>query len=376
MLLATLRAFLPRVFEPLRVALDEFGWSDLAWSAGALLGAAFLGRALAWLALSILRRWARGTQTVVDDLLVKHMSAPIKLVVPIYGMRLASAVTSLPASLKDLLAHGLLLAAILGTGWVLLRAMHVVEDVVRERFVSASSDNFQVRAVYTQVGALRNIVSFLIVTLTIAFALTTFDSVRQLGTGLLASAGVAGVVIGFAAQRSIATVVAGLQLAFAQPIRVEDVVIVEGEWGRVEEITLTYVVVRIWDLRRLIVPITYFIERPFQNWTRSSAELLGTVELNLDYSVPVDAIREELSRILEETELWNKKNSGVQVTAASERAMTVRILVSAADASQLWDLRCLVRERMIAFVAEKFPGSLPKYRTRTEPSGEPRVVSS
>jgi small-conductance mechanosensitive channel len=192
--------------------------------------------------------------------------------------------------------------------------------------------------------------------------LMTFEKVRQLGTTILASAGVVGIVVGMAAQRTIATFIAGLQIAITQPIRVDDVVIVENEWGRIEEITLTYVVVRIWDLRRLIVPITYFIEKPFQNWTRISADILGTVFIYTDYTVPVDAIREQLQKILNESEHWDKKVCVLQVTSATDRTMELRALMSAADASMAWTLRCEVREKLIEFIKAEYPQALPKVR--------------
>ncbi|MHC4719751.1 MAG: mechanosensitive ion channel family protein [Planctomycetota bacterium] len=199
--------------------------------------------------------------------------------------------------------------------------------------------------------------------------LMTFPKVRQLGTTILASAGIIGIVVGMAAQRTIGTFIAGIQIAVTQPIRVDDVVIVENEWGRIEEITLTYVVVKIWDLRRLIVPITYFIEKPFQNWTRKTADILGTVFIYVDYTVPFDAMREQLQKILNESELWDKKVCVLQVTNATERTVEVRALMSAADASTAWSLRCEVREKLIEFIRNKYPQALPKFRAEL---GEPK----
>jgi small-conductance mechanosensitive channel len=194
----------------------------------------------------------------------------------------------------------------------------------------------------------------------------TFEAVRELGAAFLASAGIAGIALGFAAQKSLATLVAGIQIAVSQPIRVGDVVIVEGEWGRIEEITLTYVVVRIWDLRRLIVPVQYFIEKPFQNWTRVSPELIGTVNLHLDYSVPVAELRNELERVLHASQWWDKKTWNTQITDASERTMLVRLTMSAKNAGDLWNLRCEVREQVIAFVQQKYPTALPRLRANLE----------
>jgi small-conductance mechanosensitive channel len=190
--------------------------------------------------------------------------------------------------------------------------------------------------------------------------------VRQLGTAILASAGIIGVVVGMAAQRTISTFIAGLQIAFTQPIRVDDVVIVENEWGRIEEITLTYVVVRIWDLRRLVVPITYFIEKPFQNWTRVTADILGTVFIYVDYTVSVDAVREQLQKILNDCELWDKKVCVLQVTNTTEKTVELRALMSAEDASKAWTLRCHVREKLVEFVQKNYPNALPKIRAELD----------
>jgi small-conductance mechanosensitive channel len=213
---------------------------------------------------------------------------------------------------------------------------------------------------------LKRIGSVVIVVFAIASMLMVFESVRRFGTAIIASAGVAGIIIGFAAQKSIATLLAGFQIAMTQPIRIDDVVIVENEWGRIEEITLTYVVVKIWDLRRLVLPISYFIETPFQNWTRTSADLLGTVFLYLDYTVPMDALRAELTRILNASPLWDKKVSVLQITDTKERVIEVRALMSARDAGQAFDLRCEVREKLIDFLQQNYPNALPRTRANLE----------
>ncbi|HAE37799.1 MAG TPA: hypothetical protein DCG57_04070, partial [Candidatus Riflebacteria bacterium] len=193
--------------------------------------------------------------------------------------------------------------------------------------------------------------------------LMVFETVRQLGTSILASAGVVGIIVGLSAQKTIAMLLAGLQIALTQPIRIEDVVIVENEWGWIEEITLTYVVVRIWDLRRLVVPINYFIEKPFQNWTRNSADILGAVSIFVDYTVPVDEVRAAVREIVAASPLWDKKVCGVQITNTTDRAMEMRVLVSAQSSGQAWDLRCEVREKLVAFIQMKYPDCLPKIRT-------------
>jgi small-conductance mechanosensitive channel len=215
---------------------------------------------------------------------------------------------------------------------------------------------------YTQLRIVKRIVTVIIIIIGFAAILMTFEKVRQLGTSLLASAGIAGIIIGFAAQRSLATLFAGLQIAFTQPIRIDDVVIVENEWGRIEKITLTYVVVRIWDLRRLVLPITYFTEKPFQNWTRIKSEILGTVFIYVDYTASAQKIREKYFEIVEQSKLWDGKVRNLQVTNTTERTMELRVLMSAKDASAAWDLRCEVREKLIDFIQQNYPDALPKVR--------------
>jgi len=190
----------------------------------------------------------------------------------------------------------------------------------------------------------------------------SFAKVRHIGVSILASAGIVGIVIGFAAQKTLGNFIAGIQIAIAQPIRLDDVVIIEDEWGWIEEITLTFVVVRIWDLRRLVVPISYFLEKPFQNWTRTAADLLGTVFIYTDYTVPVEEIRNELTHILENSPRWDKKVNALQVTNATEKTVELRALMSAADSSIMWDLRCEVREKLLEFLQQRFPECLPRIR--------------
>ena len=209
---------------------------------------------------------------------------------------------------------------------------------------------------------MRQVVLFVIVILTIAVTLMMFEPLRGIGVSMLASAGIAGLIIGLSAQKVLGNLLAGIQIAITQPIRLDDVVIVENEWGWIEEITLTYVLVKIWDLRRLVVPISYFIEKPFQNWTRTSADILGTVFIYADYTIPIGKLREELTRILQSTDLWDGKVNGLQVTDAKENTLELRALMSAIDSPKAWDLRCLVRERLITFVQEHYPQCLPKYR--------------
>jgi len=252
------------------------------------------------------------------------------------------------------------------SGWLSLGIFQFFADVIRHRFDITEKDNLDHRKVITQIDYLEDVARVIVIILFFALIMLQFESVRRFGTSILASAGIAGIIIGIAAQGTITNLLAGFQIAFTQPIRIDDVVIVEGEWGRIEDITLTYVVVRIWDQRRLITPIRHFIEKPFQNWTRTSSELLGTVFLYLDYQVPIEVIRNKLRELLEAHTLWDQRVSVVQVTDSRPNAMEVRLLMSARNSPDAFDLRCDVREQMIEFIRQKYPEALPKQRVWVE----------
>lgn len=269
----------------------------------------------------------------------------------------------------DVLNHILNIGFIASLSWLLIRLIKVGEDYVGSRYLINIPDNLNARKVHTQVRVLKQILVAVVLIIAFSTFLMTFDKVRQFGTSLLASAGIVGIILGFAAQKSIATFFAGLQIAITQPFRIDDVVIVENEWGWIEEINLAYIVVRIWDLRRLIVPPSYFIDKPFQNWTRTSASILGTVFIYADYTAPIQAIRDELERIVDNTELWDKNVCNLQVTNATSQTIEIRALMSASTSPIAWDLRCLVREKLIVFLQEKYPESLPRYRVELERRG-------
>lgn len=263
----------------------------------------------------------------------------------------------------DLIGSILMITSI---AWILISSLRTVKRVFLDNFDTSQENNLRLRKFHTQFNILESVFMAVIIVIAIGAILMLFDDVRKLGISLFASAGVAGIIVGFAAQKFIGAVIAGLQIAITQPIRLDDVVIIEGEWGRIEEITLTYVVVKIWDLRRLIVPTTYFFEKPFQNWTRTSADILGTVFIYTDYHVSFESLRKELTRVLEATSLWDKKVNVLQVTDAKTNGVEVRALMSAKDASTAWDLRIHVREKLIEFLQKKYPESLPKTRVMVE----------
>ncbi|MCM4158692.1 mechanosensitive ion channel [Antarcticibacterium flavum] len=260
---------------------------------------------------------------------------------------------------------------ILSITWFIIVILRIVKTRMLLKYDVTAQDNLSARKRYTQYTILENIVIFIIVILAIGIALMTFDSIRAVGVSVLTSAGIAGIILGFSAQKAIGTLLAGIQIAITQPIRIDDVVIVDGEWGRIEEINLTYVVVKIWDKRRLVVPSTYFIENTFQNWTRESADILGTVFIYTDYTVSFDALREELTRLLKSTPHWDGNVNVLQVTDVKERTIEIRALMSAKDSGTAWDLRVFIREKLVAFLQDKYPDSLPK--TRITLQGDQKV---
>ncbi len=263
---------------------------------------------------------------------------------------------------EDLYRRAVIIGLIIGFTWFSSKFISVIREIVVKKFSIEKEDNLQERKVRTQFQYIRAILSIIIVIVGIGLIMWQFDQLRALSTGIFASAGLITLVIAFAANQTLSNLIAGFQIAFTQPFRIDDVVIVEGEWGRIEEITLTYIVVRIWDQRRLVLPITYFVNNPFQNWTRTSADIIGTVYLYLDYTVPVEKVREELMIIVGQSELWDKRVAVLQVTDTSEKTITLRALVSAGNASEAWDLRCFVREKLVTYLQNNFPESLPKIR--------------
>jgi small-conductance mechanosensitive channel len=254
----------------------------------------------------------------------------------------------------------------LALGWLMAAGVYSIEEFLLRRYDIAASDNLRARRIRTQMQVIRRLALGMVAIITLGLVLSIFHDSRiwQYGAGLLASAGLASLVLATAAKSTAANVLAGIQIAISEPIRIDDVVIVEGEWGRIEEITTAYVVVNIWDKRRLVVPLSYFIEKPFQNWTRTSADLLGTSFLYIDYSVPVEPMRKELTRILEESRQWDRQVNVLQVTNLSERTMEIRCLMSAANSGDLFDLRCIVREKMIEFLRDNYPEAFPQVRFR------------
>jgi small-conductance mechanosensitive channel len=335
--------------------------TDWALAAAILVSAAIvallLHAALLWLA----RRFMGERQTFLRTVLAATM-APTRLGLLLIALAIALPTTPLAGETADILARLLGLVTICLLGWVALTALHIGADLYLRRFRLDLADNLLARKHVTQVRVFERVLEVVIVLVTIGFALMTFDAVRQYGVTLFASAGVAGIIAGLAARPVLSNFFAGVQLAVAQPIRIDDAVIVENESGHIEEITFSYVVVKLWDLRRMVVPLSYFIEKPFQNWTRTGGELIGTVFLYVDHTAPIETIRKKLTEIVGQSNLWNGKVASLQVSDCKETTIELRALVSADNASTLWDLRCDVREKLIDFLQREYPTALPRRR--------------
>lgn len=312
---------------------------------------------------SILRRYGKDPKYMLPAGTVRKVAWPLILI--LFSLLLRVQALREVLGLQDYGAYfrkASTLIFIFSLTWLIIRMLRMVKRLLVARYDIGDSDNLKARIVFTQFTILERIAIFILLVLAIGAALMSFDSIREIGVSIFASAGVAGIIIGFSAQKLMATVIAGMQIALTQPIRLDDVVIVEGEWGRIEEITLTYVVVRIWDKRRLVVPTTYFIDKPFQNWSRTSVDLLGTVFLYTDYTVPFDALREELNRIVKDAPAWDGEVANIQVTDSRQTHVEVRATVSARDSGSLWELRVLVREKLIAFLQESYPHAIAHTR--------------
>ncbi|AQA03380.1 mechanosensitive ion channel protein MscS [Mycobacterium sp. MS1601] len=347
----------------------------LAWVAGAIAVAYLLGLLVPFL----LRRLGRRSASILDVALLTR--TPFRFLLMVMAANVAIRRFADPgASWRAWVDHTLVILLIVAVTWLVASLVKVVERRVIAKFGGGDEEmtdaDRQRRRVRTQVTTVRRLVIAIVVLFGLAAALMTFPAFANIGTTLFASAGVLSVVAGLAAQTSLGSVFAGMQIAFSDAIRVGDVVVLEDEWGRIEEITLTYVVVKLWDQRRLVLPTTYFTTTPFQNWTRNATELLGTVEFDVDFTVPLDAMRVELQRRLEQSDLWDGRKGVVQVTDAVGGVVRVRMLVSAPDATSLFDLRCFVREGLVEWLQRHHRGALPHQRLEDMVSAPPQEVRS
>ena len=334
------------------------------WGTAAVILAAFLVIATGaqWLLYRALRRVARREKVLAETAFLTRTgrsTVALAWVIAVFAALPFAPLGDEQTAFAVQLLRALLVAALT---WVLIGAVAVVDDLVMARYDTGVRDNLRARQMHTRARLLTRTAMLIIGIAGVAGALMSFPEMRQVGTGLLASAGIVGVAVGFAAKPTLGNLIAGLQIAITEPIRLDDAVIVEGEWGWIEEITATYVVVKIWDERRLIVPLSKFIEEPFQNWTRRRADIIGSVEIHADYTLPVQAMRDELDRILEGHPMWDGRVKVLQLIEANDRTIRLRALVSAADSPTAWDLRCDVRERLIAWLQREHPGALPRER--------------
>lgn len=318
----------------------------------------------AWLGMRVVDAVGRRAafRAPVFNVLRKATHAPAFALAPLLAW--AMVLSSAPDTLVGIMVVRRLLtvAIVFALTWLLIQAVQAMADIVAVLRPSTVSDNLAARRLQTQTRVLTRVLVSVIALLGVAMALMTFPQVRHVGASLLASAGLAGIVAGLAARPLLGNLIAGLQIGLTQPIRLDDVVIVEGEWGRIEEITGTYVVVALWDERRLVVPLEWWTQNPFQNWTRTTSRIMGSVHLWLDYHVPLATLRDEMTRFVHANPLWDGRVCELQVTDTSERAMQIRCLVSCRDSSDGWNLRCAVREHLILFVQTHFPQGLPRLR--------------
>jgi small-conductance mechanosensitive channel len=317
-----------------------------------------------------MRLWAERTRSLLGKILVPIVGHSLRLAVPLLGIILLLPLLKLPENWTWVTQKGIGILFIVALSFLIVHGINAMQAALLSQQRLDLPDNLSARRIYTQVSVIRKIIITAVIIIATGSVLMLFDPVRQFGTSILASAGIAGIVIGFAAQRTLGNVLAGIQIALTQPLLIDDIVVVEGEFGQIEEITLTYVTVRTWDLRRMILPITYFVEKPFQNWSRVSTDLLGPIVLYLDYQAPIGELRKELKRLVENNPKWDRKVCGLQVTDTKQTTIEVRALVSSTDPGKVFDLRCEVREGLIEYLCRNHPESLPRQRGVNEPRDE------
>jgi len=301
--------------------------------------------------------------------LQKHLGKPARAIFLLTCVLVVIPFLPISLHIQETLRHWFIMAMVVAIGWFAVGCIYVVQAFMLRRYDISVANNIRARSIQTQFQVFRRILIAFIIVIDIGALLWTFNDPRiwHYGSGLLASAGIATLILATAAKSTASNFLAGLQIALTEPIRIDDVVVVANEWGRIEEITSAYVVVKIWDLRRLIVPLSYFIENPFANWTRQSAQILGTAFLYVDYSIPVEALRKQLEVIVHPAPQWDKQVCGLQVTNLTDRSMEIRCLVSSPDSGSNFDLRCLIREKMIAWIQENYPDTFPITRITALP---------
>jgi small-conductance mechanosensitive channel len=340
----------------------EQNWRNLLWSASIFGAAIIAGLICQLIFFRVVQRFVDRKPGVLNQSLVRHGKGPTRWIFPLLVVLAVLPGLPLPPAFMLALEHITGLGLIAAVAWLVILFSDITADVLAGRYRLDVEDNLLARRIQTQFQMLHRITVVLVAVVTLSVMLMTFPVIRHIGMSLLASAGVATLVVGMAMKGTLSNLIAGVQIAFAQPFRLEDAVVVEGEFGWVEEIGTMYVVVRIWDLRRLVLPLSYFLDHPFQNWTRTSAEILGNTILYVDYSVPMEPLRAELRRICESTKLWRGKVCALQASDTTEHTVQLRALMDARNSSDAWDLRCMVREGLIDFLQKNYPQSLPRFR--------------
>ncbi|MDB5069154.1 MAG: mechanosensitive ion channel family protein [Candidatus Eremiobacteraeota bacterium] len=337
--------------------------------------AVLLGVAIQRLLFWLLTRWAKRSNVPFATAIVRRTSRSAAYVFPLLAILVVAPLVDLPPAWTQPAVHVTGLLTIAAIAWALIVLVRVWGDVVVARHRVDVEDNLLARELGTRVDILARVVVTIVILVALGAELMTFPPIRALGTTLLASAGVAGIAVGLAARPLFENLVAGVQLALTQPIRMDDVVLVEKQYGHIEEIHSTYVVVRLWDLRRLVVPLTYFINTPFENWTRRTANLLGEVYVFADWTLDVEMLRAELPKIVARTPLWDQQFQSLQVTDVTERAVQILALVTARNSAELFDLRCFVREAIVAHIRDHQPHAMPKLRVELPESGDGQTTA-
>ena len=345
-----------------------FGWIP-QWMVGPGLVAGAIAVALfvQSMAARIIKR-ALGPNQPAARAFLEKIAGPVRLALCLAAVALVLPLAPLNDLWREQLTHFFVVAVIALIGWISMRAVDIGATRYLLQFRLDVEENFLARKHVTQVRVFKRVIDTLIVLIAVSTALMTFESVKQYGVSLFASAGAAGLIVGLAARPLLSNLIAGVQIAITQPIRIEDAVIIENEWGWVEDIASTYVVIRLWDWRRLVVPLSYFIERPFQNWTRDTQSLVGSIALHVDYDTDVSRIRRRLEQVVRESKLWDGAVVNLQVVDSHPRSIELRALVSARTAPQSWDLRCEIREKLLSFIREQMPEAFPRDRNTLSPS--------
>jgi small-conductance mechanosensitive channel len=350
--------------------MEEELINEIIYTASFVIG----GMILYQLTFFMLRRWSRKKKRIIPFLLNEYIYYPGMIFIITVTLWIALSLVQnhiQPAYLR-VIRHIILILAIVAGGFLLLRIITVLREVAIHHYESENPLDFSFRKAKTKFQLIQRVINFLIILAVAAIVLMTFESIRQIGSTLLASAGVVGLIIGFAAQKSLGTLFAGIQIAISQPIRLDDTVVVEDQFGTIGEITLTYVVVNTWDGRRLVVPINYFLENSFENWTRHSPEVIGKVKIHADYSLPVDEVRNVFLKWVEASPLWDKRSCDFLVTGADDKTIEIRATMSVKNSSDAWELECYIREKLVTYIRENHPQCLPKSRINILNEGKTR----